>query len=112
MNVEQAPLPIHRIETVEAYQNTGVDLAGPISVHDKTKYWIVLFTCAVYRAVHLDVIKSLSTEAFLGSLERFINFNGRPEDRYSDNGTYFTGAVNLFDKKKRTDFKCQVKKIR
>ena len=62
------------------------------------KAWLVLFTCAVYRGVHLDFVTSLSTEAFLNSLERFINVRGRPVTIYSDNGSNFVGLVNLFHK--------------
>jgi len=81
---------------VEAYQNTGVDLAGPLFLQEGTKAWVVLYTCAVYRSVHLDVITSLSTEAFIRSLERFINTHGRPNVILTDNGTNFVGTANLF----------------
>ena len=84
--------------TNNAFQTTGVDLAGPLFLKGGGKAWLVLFTCAVYRCIHLDFVTSLSTEAFLSSLERFINMRGRPSVIYSDNGTNFTGAVNLFDK--------------
>ena len=60
------------------------------------KAWLVLFTGAVYRCIHLDFVMSLSTEAFLDILERFINVRGRPTVIYSDNGTNFVGLVNLF----------------
>jgi len=76
----------------------GVDLAGPLFLKDGSKVWIVLFTCAVYRAVHLELVKSLSTEAFLYSLRRFISRRGRPNTIYSDNGTNFHGSDNLFKK--------------
>jgi len=90
-----------------------VDLAGLLLLRDGSKAWIVLYTCAVYRAVYLDVVTSLSTEAFLGSLERFVNLHGRPNTIYSDNGTNFVGAVNIF---KRLDWKqiereCDIKQI-
>lgn len=60
------------------------------------KVWICLFTCAVYRCVHLELVTALSTEAFLLALERFISRRGRPTTLYSDNGTNFVGAANLF----------------
>ncbi|GBL89025.1 hypothetical protein AVEN_255176-1 [Araneus ventricosus] len=52
-----------------------------------------LFTCAVYRAIHLEVVTSLSTKAFIQSPRRFIA-RGRPTTIYSDNGTNFTGTHN------------------
>lgn len=94
----EAPLPEKRIETVAAFQTTGVDLAGPLMLKGGKKVWIVLFTCAVYRGVHLDVVDSLNSEAFLMSLERFVNTIGRPHTIYSDNGTNFVGTNNLFKK--------------
>lgn len=95
---EAATLPACRTEAVNAFQTTGVDLAGPLYLKNGQKAWLVLYTCAVYRCVHLDFVLSLTTEAFLNSLERFINIRGRPSVVYSDNGTNLVGAVNLFNK--------------
>ncbi|XP_021959868.1 uncharacterized protein LOC110855787 [Folsomia candida] len=96
VEVEEAALPEKRVAATEPFQTTGVDLAGPPYLKDGSKVWIVLFTCAVFRGIHVDLITSLSTEAFLESLERFIYQCGRPNTIYSDNGTNFVGAVNLF----------------
>ncbi|XP_021967506.1 uncharacterized protein LOC110862595 [Folsomia candida] len=93
-----AALPENRVTIGGPFQVTGVDLAGPLQLRDGKKAWIVLYTCAVYRGIHLDVVTAISTEAFLESLERFINQYGRPNTVYSDNGTNFVGAVNLFKK--------------
>ena len=96
--VDPAALPSNRTETSCAFQTTGVDLAGPLYLKHGEKVWLVLFTCAVYRCVHLDFVTALSTEAFLRALERFINIRGRPTTMYSDNGTNFVGLVNLFSR--------------
>ncbi|XP_021965025.1 uncharacterized protein LOC110860286 [Folsomia candida] len=93
--VDPAALPEKRVTISEAFETKGVDLAGPLYLKDGTKIWIVLYTCAVYRCVHLDLVDSLSTEAFLRSLERFIYSEGRPNTIFSDNGTNFVGAANL-----------------
>ncbi|OXA52865.1 Pro-Pol polyprotein [Folsomia candida] len=92
VEVEEAALPEKRVAATEPFQTTGVDLAGPLYLKDGSKVWIVLFTCAVFRGIHVDLITSLSTEAFLESLERFIKQCGRPNTIYSDNGTNFVGA--------------------
>ena len=96
--VDPATLPATRTDGSHAFQHTGVDLAGPLHMKNGEKAWLVLFTCAVFRCVHLDYVTSLSTETFLNALERFINTRGRPDTVYSDNGTNFVGLVNLFHK--------------
>ncbi|XP_063993411.1 uncharacterized protein LOC135171051 [Diachasmimorpha longicaudata] len=46
------------------------------------------------KAVHLEVVSDLTTEAFIGALRRFISRRGRPATIQSDNGTNFVGANN------------------
>ncbi|XP_061708236.1 uncharacterized protein LOC133518592 [Cydia pomonella] len=89
------PLPRDRIKRAAAFEVTGIDLAGPLFLRSGGKVWIILFTCAVYRAVHLELTKSLTTEAFLMALRRFIARRGRVDTIYTDNGTNFHGADNL-----------------
>lgn len=89
-----APLPKERITCGRAFSVIGIDLAGPLYLKDKTKTWIVLFTCAVYRAIHLELVNTLSTESFLAALRRFSARRGRVSTIYSDNGSNFVGAFN------------------
>jgi len=55
-------------------------------------------TCAVYRAIHLELVASLSTDDFLQALRRFIARRGRPTIIYTDKGKNFIGARNLLQK--------------
>lgn len=50
----------------------------------------------MYRAIHLELVTSLSTQDCLGGLRRFIGTRGRPDIIYSDNGLNFVGADNAF----------------
>lgn len=88
------PLPMNRVRDAKVFEVSGCDLAGPLYVKsDKgtTKVWIVLFTCAVYRAVRLELVSSLSTHSFLEAFSRFCSRNGRCKIMYSDQGSNFTG---------------------
>lgn len=49
------------------------------------------------RAVHLELVSALTTEAFLAAFARFTNRRGRVESMHSDNATNFEGASNEFD---------------
>jgi hypothetical protein len=88
-------LPENRVRDTAAFEVIGVDYAGPLFLNGGSKAYICLFTCAVYRAVHLELVTSLSTEEFLEAFRRFIARRGRPSVVYSDNGKNFVGLANL-----------------
>ncbi|KAG7313182.1 hypothetical protein JYU34_000276 [Plutella xylostella] len=101
------PLPENRIKDAAPFQVTGVDAAGPMILKTGGKTWIMLFTCAIYRAIHIEVVTSMTTDSFLMALRRFIARRGRCEIIYSDNGTNFRGAENhlsIIDWEKMKEF--------
>ena len=102
LSVTSAPLPLNRVRDATVFEVIGIDFAGPIVLKGNTKAWICIFTCAIYRAVHLELVSSLSTSFFFMSLRRFIARRGRPAVIYSDQGKNFEGAVNKLNK---IDFK-------
>ena len=91
-------LPICRIALDNSpFTHYGVDLFGPILIKQgrkQLKRWAILFTCMTVRCVHLDVVHSCETDAFILALRRFTNRRGCPQNMYSDNGTNFKGATN------------------
>ncbi|GIY40737.1 endonuclease, partial [Caerostris darwini] len=91
-------LPFDRVRESAIFEITGIDLCGPLLLKPRGKAWIVLFTCAVYRAIHLEPLTSLSTESFMQTLRRFIARRGRPSTVYTDNATNFRGTDNALKK--------------
>ena len=89
-------LPKDRTEGERPFQVIGVDYAGPIAYKQRTKEgkaYILLYSCSLTRAIHLELLPNQTTEEFLMSLKRFIARRGRPEKIYSDNGkTFVAGA--------------------
>ncbi|XP_035216658.1 uncharacterized protein LOC118190078 [Stegodyphus dumicola] len=98
MSSEPTPLPPDRVTDCAPFEIIGIDLAGPLFLKNGGKVWIALFTCAVYRAIHLELVNSLSTDAFLLALRRFVARRGRSRIIYSDNGTNCRGASNDLSK--------------
>ena len=99
-HLESAPTvhPEDRVKDAKVFEVVGIDYAGPVYLREGQKAWISLFTCAVYREIHLELVTSLSTEGFLGAFRRFIAHRGRPSIVCSDNGTNFEGTNNLLRK--------------
>ena len=94
-------LPPSRVQPSRPFLITGVDYAGPIQLRlgaprskTITKGYIAIFVCFATKAVHIEVVTSLTTEAFLAALRCFIAHRGKPKTIYSDNGTKYQGASN------------------
>ena len=93
------PLPKERVSFERPFQHSAVDFTGAIetkgNAEETWKYYICLFTCLATRAIHLELIDSLSAEAFVNCLRRFIARCSVPDKIYSDNGRNFV-AVSKF----------------
>ena len=87
-------LPEFRVKPSEPFQVTGLDYTGAINVKNGSdnKVYIVLFTCAVTRAIHLEIVSNLTVDAFLNAFRRFCSRQGYPQLLLSDNATTFVGA--------------------
>ncbi|XP_062703553.1 uncharacterized protein LOC134286008 [Aedes albopictus] len=93
---KMGPLPAVRLQPcVRPFTFVGVDIFGPYLVkvgRSAAKRWVCLFTCLSIRAVHLEVVSSLSTDSCKKAFRRFIARRGAPQEVYSDNGTNFVGT--------------------
>ncbi|XP_054723793.1 uncharacterized protein LOC129233890 [Uloborus diversus] len=70
-----APLPLDRSNTSPPFSVCGLDFAGPIYVKffkEVRKSYIVLFTCAVTRSIHLELVSDMTTDSFLLALRIFL----------------------------------------
>ncbi|KAK7592939.1 hypothetical protein V9T40_007691 [Parthenolecanium corni] len=101
---ELAPLPEFRISRTETpFTNVGVDAFGPykirVTLENETKivkHWVLVFTCLVVRAVHLEVMRDMTAQEFLNSFRRFAGRRGVPQLIVSDNAPQFTVVEGIF----------------
>lgn len=56
------------------------------------KIYIAVVVCMAVKAVHLEFVLELSTDAFLAAFDRFVARRGFPLEMYSDCGINFVGA--------------------
>ncbi|XP_054276868.1 uncharacterized protein LOC128995865 [Macrosteles quadrilineatus] len=92
-------LPESRLKPIRPFLNVGVDFGGPFMTKTDRlrkpqilKSYVCLFVCFSTKAIHLELVSSLSTEAFLACLDRFVSRRGLCANIYSDQGTNFVGA--------------------
>ncbi len=101
-------LPVERVTPGCIFEKVGVDYAGPIYIKlgkvrkpTLVKAYICLFVSLSVKAVHLELVSDLTTDAFVASLRRFVARRGKPSLIWSDHGTNFVGAdrelKSLFD---------------
>ncbi|CAL8119444.1 unnamed protein product [Orchesella dallaii] len=92
-------LPSPRVNPGRTFLNCGVDYAGPFNLrlmkgrrNRLFKAYFCVFICMATKAVHLEAVSELTTEAFLATFKRFIARRGAPMSMHSDCGTNFVGA--------------------
>ncbi|XP_058827840.1 uncharacterized protein LOC131687763 [Topomyia yanbarensis] len=91
-------LPGVRVNPSQPFSKVGIDYAGPFMIKlggrstKLYKGYVVVFVCLVVKAIHFELVSSLSTDNFIAALQRFSSRRGLPSDIYSDNATTFVGA--------------------
>ena len=92
-------LPIERLTPGLVFDKIGIDFAGPVQIkyaHVRkpviVKAYVCLFVSLSVKAVHLEPVSDLTTDAFIASLRRFTSQRSKPSLLLSDHGTNFTGA--------------------
>ncbi|XP_069140958.1 uncharacterized protein [Argopecten irradians] len=99
---KMADLPQDRLTPGPPFTAVGIDTFGPWSVVARktrggsanSKRWAILFTCLTTRAIHVEVVESMSSACFINALRRFVALRGNVKEIRSDCGTNFVGAVN------------------
>ena len=113
ITVPMAQLPEDRVNEAFPFEIIGIDFTGPVIIEESklvtkkttkkcpvqvvkvkttSKAYIALTTCAVTRAIHLELVPDLTTDAFLRSFRRFVSRRGTTSIIYSDNATTYKCA--------------------
>ncbi|XP_028404107.1 uncharacterized protein LOC114526786 [Dendronephthya gigantea] len=92
-----APLPNERLQSLQAFDNVGIDFAGPFPTKQglgktRAKRYLCLFTCLATRAVPLEMAYHLDTDSFVNAFPRMTSRRGTLSYVITDNGTNFVGA--------------------
>ncbi|GFX13946.1 uncharacterized protein TNCV_3422571 [Trichonephila clavipes] len=107
-----ADLPAARVTTCRVFSQVGIDYCGLFQLKTFSgkcrqirKVYVCVFICFTIKAIHLEIVSDLTTEAFLAALKRFVARRGQPIEIHSDNGRNFVGANNELRKILKALFK-------
>lgn len=109
-------IPSSRFSESNTFPITAVDFAGPFLARETprrkssvVKVYLCLFICLSTKAVHLELARGLSTEAFIDVLDKFVARRGRTRRFLSDCGTanyYQELCAWLTSQKTQEDITC------
>ncbi|EPB66129.1 integrase core domain protein [Ancylostoma ceylanicum] len=91
-------LPARRVQQCRPFQHIGLDFFDLPNVRDgdsSSKAYGCIFTCAVTRLIHLEVVTSMGTTAFLNALRRFFSRRGIPSSITCDNAPTFLLSAEI-----------------
>lgn len=67
-----ADLPTYRVAECQPFSRVGIDFAGPLPMAEQRlrksrqyKVYVAVFVCFAVKAVHLEYVSDLSTDAFV-----------------------------------------------
>ena len=99
------PLPPSKVSEGPPFTNTGLDFTGPLLLRDgerTEKSYVCLHSCVATRAVHLELLRNLSTDTFLQSFRRFTARRGLPKKLISDSAKTFKAAAKEIERISRS----------
>lgn len=91
-------LPTERVTPTYPFLKTSADLCGPLFYRHygrkspPVKCYVAIFVCLVTKAVHIELVADLTTDAFISALKRFIARRSKPAVIECDNAKNFQGA--------------------
>ncbi|XP_035218692.1 uncharacterized protein LOC118191935 [Stegodyphus dumicola] len=93
-------LPRDRVVQSNPFTVVGIDLTtGAVTIREKAdnhkKVYIAVFTCAVTRALHIEVFSDMSAKSFIFSLRRVLARRGSCKVIYSDNAKNFRSTCEI-----------------
>jgi hypothetical protein len=88
-----------QVTVIHPFVNTGADYVGPFEVNSCNTGWktttncyVALFICMATKAVELELVSNLASEAFIAALKHFTDIRVFMDHLHSNNGSNFVGA--------------------
>lgn len=96
---QMGQLPTDRLSPGYAFHTISVDYAGPFTIKIRggrcrttLKVYASIFMCFLIKAMHLEIVKTLTLVDFIAARRRFISWREHPSKIVSENGTQIVGT--------------------
>ncbi|GBN90505.1 hypothetical protein AVEN_67660-1 [Araneus ventricosus] len=93
------PVGAERVTPSPTFSNCGIDFCGPFLIKYKgqrkgtfQKVYIAVFICFATKAIHLEIVTDLTSNALIATLKRFFARRGKCTCIFSDNAGNFVGT--------------------
>ena len=99
-------LPEKRVTAKYPFAVTGVDFVGRFHLKEgkqEMKGYVVVFSCATFRAVYFTATRTMEAKEFIDKLNEFIAVYSRPQEIISDNAKTFKAAAKFIEKLRRSE---------
>lgn len=97
-------LPKDRVTPNLPFMVVGTDYCGPFQIKKKDgrgaktiKCYVCIFICMTTKAVHIEPVMDLTTDAFISCFRCFSARRDVPQSIYSDNGSTYRGVKSQLD---------------
>ena len=97
---KMSTLPEVRLEQSPPFSHIGCDCFGPYTMKEgrrTLKKYGLLVTCLACRAIHVEILDDMTTDAFINALRCVIAIRGNVQTIRCDRGSNFTGAAREFN---------------
>ncbi|EPB67263.1 integrase core domain protein [Ancylostoma ceylanicum] len=101
---EMSDMPTQRVQKTRPFANIGLDFFDLPQIKEGDvfrKAYGCIFTCAVTRMIHLEVLRSMGTGDFLNALRRFFSRRGVPSLIICDNAPTFALSAEILSSASR-----------
>lgn len=85
------------MQAAPSFISCGMDCFGPFFIKEgrkPLKKYGAIFTCIALRAVHVEILEDLTTDAFINCLHYFMSIRGPVRSIDCDQKTNFVGVRN------------------
>ena len=82
-------IALFRVGPTLPFQNVSVDLVGHFSFRTQTMSWGPLYLCDVSKALHTDIVESMSSSAIINAFQSCFSVRNTSAQITIDPGTCF-----------------------